>query len=318
MLRNTTLPGCSLLVMIVLAGCTSGSKVSEIEATSLLGEPLARPVLSDEVYAKRQRDLDEAIAEHAANPKSEMAAIWHGRRLAYLGRYRDAIDVFTRALVIHPQSHRLLRHRGHRYITVRQLQDAIGDLSRAAELIEDVPDQVEPDGMPNALGIPTSTTNSNIWYHLGLAHYLTHDFASSARAYQRCYEIATNDDTRVAAGYWLVLSSLRSNDQDRARAVLSEITRDMHVIENTTYHQLLLLFKGDVTIDDISVDDAGDGVQDATKAYGIAVWHLVNGRPDEARRRFEAILDAGSWAAFGFIATEAEIAAMLAPPSESQ
>ena len=55
-------------------------------------------------------------------------------------------------------------------MTVRELDNAIADFERATELTEGQPDEVDPDGLPNALGIPTSTLQFNIWYHLALAH----------------------------------------------------------------------------------------------------------------------------------------------------
>ena len=313
MMCSTRIATLLLLFVSILPGCASPDGIDAIEATSLLGEPLIRPAIPPDVRKNRQRELDEAIATRLTNPNDETAAIWHGRRLAYLGRYREAIAVYSNALDHHPQSLRLLRHRGHRWITLRAIDAAIADLQRAALLMQDRPDEVEPDGMPNALGIPTSTTKSNIWYHLGLAHYLKHEFAASAEAYQHCFDIATNDDTRVAAGYWLVLNHLRLGNDASARRVLSQVSEDMDVIENITYHQLLLLFQGAIELEQIVVNDVGDGVQDATKAYGIAVWHLIQGDRETARQRFEQVIQGGSWAAFGSIASEAELAAMIAP-----
>src|SRR5262245_30779189 len=79
------------------------------EARSLTGIPLRRPDIPAERRAKLEADLAKARDDYDANPGSEDAAIWYGRRLAYLGRYRDAIDVFSRAIERHPQSYKLLR-----------------------------------------------------------------------------------------------------------------------------------------------------------------------------------------------------------------
>src|SRR5215213_4686900 len=54
-----------------------------------------------------------------------------------------------------PDDPRLYRHRGHRYITVRDLGPAILDFEKAARLIEGRPDEVESDGLPNSKNIPT-------------------------------------------------------------------------------------------------------------------------------------------------------------------
>jgi len=218
--------------------------------------------------------------------------------------------VYSQALAVHPQSYRLLRHRGHRYITVRELDNAIADLERAAELMQGVADAVEPDGMPNALGIPTSTTKTNIWYHLGLAHYLQHDFAASAGGYMHNLAIATNDDTRCAASYWLYLSLMRLGREPQAHAILDRIDAEMNVIENHAYHELLLTFKGDASLAARpAASSLDDGVEDATVAYGLAAKVLIDGNTDKAMRQFAQITASDAWAAFGYIAAEAELAA---------
>jgi len=44
-------------------------------------------------------------------------------------------------------------------------------------------------------------------------------------------------------------------------------------------------------------------------AYEVAGWHLLNGREDRAEELFDEILATGSqWAAFGYLAAEAEVA----------
>jgi hypothetical protein len=68
-------------------------------------------------------------------------------------------------------------------------------------LIANTPDQIEPDGLPNARNIPTSTLQSNIWYHLGLAHYLRHDFDRALDAYRKCLAVSKNPDGVVSASH---------------------------------------------------------------------------------------------------------------------
>jgi hypothetical protein len=47
---------------------------------------------------------------------------------------------------------------------------------------------------------------------------------------------------------------------------------------------------------------------DASFAYGIANWVLYNGDTTRAVRAFEQLLKGGSWASFGYIAAEADLA----------
>ena len=278
------------------------------EGTSLLGKDLFAPELEPQERAKRQAAYDQARAKFNDDPENEHNIIWLGRRAAYLGLYGEAIRVFTDGLLPVPGSYRLLRHRGHRFITRRNFDAAIGDLSRAAELIEGVPDEIEPDGMPNEKNIPRSTTHTNIYYHLGLAYYLKGDFAQSADAYRKCLAFSKNDDMRCAAAYWLYLSLRRSNDADGAQAVLEPIHSEMDIIENFAYHKLLLLYKGETTASELLGSADEGSIDDATLDYGIAAWHLVNGEADQAMEIFRRIVDGPAWPAFGHIAAEAELA----------
>ena len=53
---------------------------------------------------------------------------------------------------------------------------------------------------------------------------------------------------------------------------------------------------------------AADGVDRATVGYGLAAWSLVEGREEEAWRRFAEVVNGDAWAAFGCLAAEAELA----------
>src|SRR5215210_7556621 len=101
------------------------------EATSLSGKPLVSAPPAGEQKVRLEADLAKAQADFDRDPSSAEAAIWLGRRLAYLGRFNDAIAAYTRGIERHPDEPRLYRHRGHRYITIRKFDLAIADLRRA-------------------------------------------------------------------------------------------------------------------------------------------------------------------------------------------
>ena len=174
------------------------------EATSLLGAPLHPMILDSAAEAELHARIDSAEAVYEARPDDADAIVWLGRRLAYAGHYHEAIDVYTEGIRKHPDEPRFYRHRGHRWITVRELDRAIEDLEHAARLTSGTEDAIEPDGMPNDAGVPRSTLQTNIWYHLGLARYLQHDFEGAAYAFRRGWEISPNDDMRVAMADWLL------------------------------------------------------------------------------------------------------------------
>lgn len=85
--------------------------------------------------------------------------------MAYLGDYKRAIEIFTEGINKFPEDSRFLRHRAHRYISTRQLDNAIADFEKAVILIKDTEDVIEPDGVPNRLNQPVSSLHTNIYYH---------------------------------------------------------------------------------------------------------------------------------------------------------
>ena len=170
-----------LLATLLLVVTTSPFVKAEPEAVSLFGQPLTPSPLDENTARWFTANLHTARQRQEVTPNADNL-VWLGRRLAYLGKYRAAIETFSQGIQSYPDDPRFLRHRGHRYITTRQFALAVEDLSRAASLVENQADQIEPDGLPNAAGIPTSTLQSNIYYHLGLAHYLRDDVEGPALA----------------------------------------------------------------------------------------------------------------------------------------
>lgn len=312
----------SLAVGVALAGC--GSPATEslpqigaavpvppgAEAVSFLGDTLRPPEQPEEVGAVYLARYAEAEAALANAPENVDSLIWMGRRTAYLGRFRDAIDIYTRAIQLHPDDARLYRHRGHRYLSVRELDNAIADFERAVALTRGTPDEVEPDGLPNARGIPTSTLQFNIWYHLALAHYVKGDLEAALEAYRSCMDVSEHPDSVVATAYWMYMTLRRLGRDAEASEVLARIGADMEIIESTAYLDLLLLYEGEKTYEEI-VGPAGEEatLQSTTAGYGLGVWHLLAGRDEEALAMFRRVRTAGNqWAAFGFIAAEGELA----------
>jgi tetratricopeptide (TPR) repeat protein len=307
---------CSCLLLGACAGQAPAPKPAfpaDTEATSLFGEPLVAAALPPDVRARREAQLAEAQKALEAAPDDPDALIWLGRRTAYLGRYRESIGVFSRGILKFPQDARFYRHRGHRYITVREFDNAIEDLRTAARLIKGKPDEVEPDGLPNARNIPTSTLQSNIWYHLGLAHYLKGDFRAALEAYRECLKVSNNPDMLVATTYWLYSTFRRLGREEEARAVLAPIRPDLEIIENEGYFRLLRMIQGELSAEDLLKDAAGD-LDPPTLGYGIGNWHLYSGRRDEAANAFRQVLAGGNWPAFGYIAAEADLKRMGESP----
>lgn len=259
-----------------------------------------------------RRDLEAKLAEARKNAETEPSAnnlIWLGRRIAYLGHYKDAIQTFTQGAEKFPDDARFLRHRGHRFITLRCFDLAIADLNRAAKLTKGKPDEVEPDGLPNARNIPTSTLQSNIWYHLGLAHYLKGDFKSALKAYREAGKVSKNPDMLVATTHWLYMTLRRLGRTKEATKAVAVIKPDLDVIENADYYKLIRLYQGITSSEELLRQISGEAsaLSKASIGYGLGNWFLYNRQRAEAEKVFRLVILGNQWASFGHIAAEVEM-----------
>jgi tetratricopeptide (TPR) repeat protein len=296
------------LLLLVPITATARSESQSPAITSLLGRTLTPPPGDPEAKARMEAQLATALATWEKNRDDADALIWVGRRTAYLGRYREAIKIFTDGALRHPADARMYRHRGHRYLTIREIDLAIADFEKAASLIAGQPDQVEPDGQPNARNVPTSTLHSNIYYHLALGYYLKGDFGRAADTWMKARDAVRNADNLVATSHWIYLSLRRAGRTAEAAAVLTPITSNLEVIENGSYHQLLLMYKGERTPEEV-LKAAGEGSGGSAMRYGVSAWHFISGRRGDATKLWASILEGTDWASFGYLAAEAEVAA---------
>ena len=280
------------------------------EAIALDGTLLFPPKDSEAVFQKKDSLLDIAYQDYQNDPHDLENIIWYGRRLAYMNRFNEAIGVYSKGIAEYPAAAALYRHRGHRYLSIRKFDMAITDFKKAADLVKNQPTEIEPDGIPNKLNKPLSTLQFNIWYHWALGYYLKGNYERAAKLYEECLEYSDNDDLLVATTNWLYATYQRLGETEKAKKLLDDITEDMEIVENTAYHNLLLLQKGVVTPGYLMASDSTGGdnrLNLITQDYGMANWYAQNGDDVKAKNVLTAILDADYWMFFGYIAAEADL-----------
>ena len=264
------------------------------------------PVLSDTARKTYETKLAEAKADFESSPDSAEAMIWFGRRTAYPGNYKESIKIFTRGIEEFPNDARFYRHRGHRFITIRCFDDAIKDFETAARLVKGKKDEIEPDGLPNERNIPTSTLQSNIFYHLGLAYYAKGDFKNALKAYRAAEKVSTNPDMLVATKHWLYMTLRRMNKLKNAEKSIAGIADNLDIIENDDYYKLIKLYQGKIKAEELMRTDA-DTLSSASLGYGVGNWFFYNGEKEKATSIFRQITSGNQWASFGYIAAEADL-----------
>lgn len=301
MTSSTRIVVVSVLVCVCSAGVFAQSNCVE-----------TAKVVQPQVSAEAQRDLETKLNEARALFEKDQSVdniIWLGRRTAYLGRYKDAIRLYSDGIKKFPADARLYRHRGHRLITLRCFDDAIADLEQASKLIKGKPDEIEPDGLPNARNIPTSTLQSNIWYHLGLAHYLRGDFERALTAYREAEKVSKNPDMLVATTHWLYMTLRRLGRDKEANKTLAPIKNDFELIENGDYYKLIRVYKGQLDPANLwlEISQRTNSLSNATLGYGLGNWYLYNGQRADAEKVFRQVTAGSQWSSFGYIAAEAEL-----------
>jgi hypothetical protein len=111
----------------------------------------------------------------------------------------------------------------------------------------------------------------------------------------------------VASTHWLYMSLRRLGRTAEAARALEPIRPDLDVIENQSYYRLVQLYQGRLTVDSVLPRSGPEaGLEDVTVLYGVGNYHLYNGRRDLAFGIFDRILESPVWAAFGYLAAEAE------------
>jgi hypothetical protein len=119
-------------------------------------------------------------------------------------------------------------------------------------------------------------------------------------------KVSNNDDALTATSDWMWMTLMRLNRKSEADKVLARITPKMDILENTSYHRRLLMYKG-MEKPEVLLDPAkADGLTLATQGYGVGNWYLVTGNRQRAREIFDQVIAGSNWSAFGYIAAEAD------------
>ena len=287
------------IILLCANACQSNADPENNSSNSAAQEETTTPPSQAEQYQMAKN-------EYLDNPDNPDALIWFGRRTAYLGDYEEAITIFTTGIERHPQDARMYRHRGHRYISTRQYEKAIEDFEYAVDLIKDQEDEIEPDGLPNSRNIPLSTLHGNIWYHLGLAYYLKNDMDNALSAFSNRTVTERYDDNIVSGGHWLYMILSRAGRTEEADAAISRVTADMDIIENFSYHQMCLFYKGLIVESELEVDDPKSSSSNVL-TYGLGNWYLYAQQDTtQAKRYYEQLLKTGNEYSFAYLAAEAD------------
>jgi tetratricopeptide (TPR) repeat protein len=178
----------------------------------------------------------------------------------------------------------LYRWRGHRYLSVREIDRAQADLTR---------------------GYALDSTNYGILYHLGIVRFVRGDFTSAADAFKRAQPHAPEAGELAGSTDWLWMSLARAGRAAEAQAMLDSRPDSLPIAN--AYTQRLRLYRGEIGPEDVITAADTTDVALATLNYGVGNWYVVRGDTARARDWFERAIKSGGWPAFGFILSEVEL-----------
>ena len=230
--------------------------------------------------------VTKAQAALAAEPRSVARIIDLGVAQSGARQFREAIATFTRGLEIEPNNALLLRWRGHRYLSIREFDRALADLTRGGAI----------DG-----------TIYGIWYHLGIVQYVRGEFAAAAASFARAQPIAPDPGELAGSIDWWWMSLSRAGRGAEAKAMLDRRLESKSAPVTNAYTRRLQLYRGEIGPDTVLTPADTDEVQIATIAYGVGNWYLVRGDKAQARVWFARSIQSGGWPGFGFILSEVEL-----------
>lgn len=294
-----------VLLLVACSGPRTESEkpesVPESETTSFSGQPLFARV-PDSLAAVKSDSLIASIRSKAELTEDDYISI--GRSLSGIGQFRKAVDAYSEGLTKFPDSYKLLRHRGHRYINLRQLEPAIADLTKAAQLIPAEPPVFETD----AAGKPGASYQHQIWYHIGVYHFLKRDYPKGAEAFEKSLVTAYSGGDKAGASDWLYNCAMRAGNKTRAAEVAKPFTADFD-IENKDYpyYRRLLLFNNVIKPVELVDENKPIGemnLTELTKLYGLANHYLYQGDTTHAKTLYNRILESSEWAGFAYAAAE--------------
>lgn len=281
------------------ASSNSVDPLEEPQAFSLFGEPLF--AMQDTTGAIES--ADRALAQAPGDLELVIAA---GRVRRNFWQYREAMELYSRAIDMAGDDWRPYRFRGHRHISLREFDQAISDLEMARRL---------------------ALFNWDVSYHLGLAYFLAGRFDEAAEEYGRCLSLASDPEARnaqaegfrscsqneadpeswVAMTEWAVRASVRAGMEEMTAGLLEGVPSDLVIGENLAYYHDLLFYKGEKTSEELLNPGPDGPYRRETVGYGIANWMIAQGDTAQAMALLEELVEDPWWPGFGRISAEVEL-----------
>lgn len=202
-----------------------------------------------------------------------------GNLLSSQYRFREAIDAFRSAGIIRNDDPMLYVRLGGAYLTLGQFEEAEAAYKKSAHI---------------------SGSDKAVLFPMGVWHYLNKDYKSAAESFVKVFPC--EDEMAIAVMYWNALCCVRSNSSDE---LISTYNNDMKVGHHTAYRDVVEMFAGKVSSDDIlnkAMNDIND-LNAVIAMYGVSVYFESCGKNKEAEEVRKILLERESvWPCISYLA----------------
>jgi len=265
----------------LLAGCLVAAASTDLSAQSLQYRSPAG------IEYRAQADtgpIARARAALDADPRNVQKFIDLGVAQSGAQQFREAIETFTRGLAVAPNEPMLYRWRGHRFISVVELDRALADLTR---------------------GYTLDSTNYGVLYHLGIVRFSRGEFDQAVDMFRRSIMRPPNAGELGGSTDWLWMSLSRAGRRAEAQALLDR--RPDSLPNTNAYAQRLRLYRGEIGPEAVITPADSAPLAISTLSFGVANWYLSRSDTAKAREWFDRSVRAGGWPGFAYILSEIEV-----------
>lgn len=225
------------------------------------------------------RDSEQVASHRAAKTYDELMEL--AAALNRQLRYREAAEVYTRAVELDPERPDAIRQRAARYLATLQREKAVADFERSLEL---------------------GCERADTLYRLGIAYYLNGQYEQCMAAEAEAFPLF-DEEMGIAAMYWNTLAALKAGREPELMKQSYYV--GMKVGHHTAYDAVMMLATDHATMEETlqKLEAVNEDLEYAMMGYGTAMIARQRGLDELCGDLLYTVVKHDSfWIGYGYIA----------------
>lgn len=242
---------------------------------------------------KRKSDIKLSSEVKAAqkkaykNPYSVDILTTLGRAYVRQNLYREAIDVFSKAMCVDLTNADLYRFRGHAYLNIWCHNEAVVDFS---------------------IGLKFNPKDFDMLYLISVSYYLLENYENTVKHCERALLVSESPSDEICTLYWYYLALVQLRKHEQAKGILDSISHDLHLSQGGTFYKAILLFKDIITpIEALEIEDSFNARYHSILYYSAGIYYYHKGQAEKGDRIIKSLLAYESekiWASYALQAAK--------------